>query len=83
MKSGTHNYDLVNNAKRQYTIKNIKDAEFFTLSPQSSAIILKTGENSVDVIDGDSMDRVFSMKTTQAKCVHLCNKQIFVGQWNA
>jgi len=74
MKSGTHNFDLINNSKRQYTIKNIKDAEFFALSPQSSAIILKTGDNTVDVIDGDTMDRVFSMKTVQAKCVILSGK---------
>lgn len=64
MKSGTHNYDLINNSRRQYTIKNIKDAEFMALSPQSSAIIVKTSENTVDVIDGDSMERVFSMKTS-------------------
>jgi len=40
---------------------------------------MKSGENAVDVVDVESMSKVCTMKTVQAKCVHLANRQIFVG----
>jgi hypothetical protein len=64
MKSGTCNFDLLGNAKKQLEINNIKDVEFMSLSPQHSAILVKTSETIVDVVDGISMERVFTMKTS-------------------
>jgi len=71
MKAGSFNYDLIGNAKRQHIVPNIKDTEFLALSPQNSAVLVKTGEVSVDVLDGITMDQAFSMKTNQAKCIFL------------
>lgn len=33
IKNGVYNFDLIANSKRQYTIQNIKDVEFMSLSP--------------------------------------------------
>jgi len=60
-------------------LPNVKDCEFMALSPQGSAVIVKATDTQVHVLDGDTFDRVFSLKASQAKCVHLANKHIFVG----
>jgi len=70
------------NVRRQYVLPDIKDCEFFALSPQNSAILVKNGDKQIDVLDGDTLDLAFSMKVDQPKCVYLAQKLIFVGTWN-
>lgn len=40
----------------------MKTAEFLALSPQNSAVLVKSSELSVDVLDGDSLDLAFTLK---------------------
>ena len=81
MKAGTFNFDMVQNAKRQHILPNIKDVEFIALSPGNSAVLVKNSNQQVDVLDGDTLDLAFNMRTDLAKCLYLAQKLIFCGTW--
>ena len=60
---------------------NIKDVEFIALSPGGSAVLVKNSNQQVDVLDGDTLDLAFNMRTDLAKCLYLAQKLIFCGTW--
>ena len=72
---------MVQNAKRQHILPNIKDVEFIALSPGGSAVLVKNSNQQVDVLDGDTLDLAFNMRTDLAKCLYLAQKLIFCGTW--
>ena len=72
---------MVQNARRQHILPNIKDVEFIALSPGNSAVLVKNSNQVVDVLDGDTLDLAFNLKADLAKCLFLAQKLIFVGTW--
>ena len=81
VKNGTFDFDMVQNARRQHILPNIKDVEFIALSPGNSAVLVKNSNQVVDVLDGDTLDLAFNLKADLAKCLFLAQKLIFVGTW--
>lgn len=41
VKNGTFDFDMVQNARRQHILPNIKDCEFIALSPGNTAVLCK------------------------------------------
>lgn len=44
-------------------------------------MLVKNSNQAVDVLDGDTLDLAFNIKSDLAKCVLLAQKLIFVGTW--
>ena len=60
---------------------NIKDCEFIALSPGNTAVLVKNSNKEINVLDGETLDLAFNMKSDLAKCLFLSQKLIFVGTW--
>lgn len=44
-------------------------------------MLAKNSNQAIDVLDGDTLDLAFNMRSDLAKCLFLAHKLIFVGTW--
>lgn len=44
-------------------------------------MLAKNSNQVIDVLDGDTLDLAFNMRSDLAKCLFLAQKLIFVGTW--
>ena len=63
VKQAKFNYDLFTNARETHILPNIRDAEFLTLSPQGTAALVKQSNHLIDVLDGETLDLAFALKS--------------------
>ena len=81
IQTGEFDYDLYHHAKCHFLLPEVKACEFLTLSPNSSAILIRRGDQAIDVLNTNRFDFALRLSPDTPKCIELNEKFIFLGLW--